>query len=242
MYNFFVDNSQINEKKVVIENQDAKHISTVLRMRIGEEITVCNKEDGNKYLAKIESITKEKVECAILEKLESTESKIRITLFQGIPKADKMEFVLQKAVELGAQSIVPLEMKNCVSKIKDEEKKLSRWKLIAEAAAKQSKRNIIPKIEKVENINVLKDRIKEFDLVIVAYEDEKTKTIKDILSKNKNISKIAIVVGPEGGIDKEEIKPLLENGAIAVSLGKRILRTETAPLAMLSMIMYEFEL
>ena len=87
-----------------------------------------------------------------------------------------------------------------------------------------------------------KDRIKEFDLVIVAYEDEKTKTIKDILSKNKNISRIAIVVGPEGGIDKEEIKPLLENGAIAVSLGKRILRTETAPLAMLSMIMYEFEL
>ena len=148
--------------------------------------------------------------------------------------------ILQKAVELGANSIIPVNMKYCIAKIKDEEKKNARWQKIAESAAKQSKRDIIPVIEKAKNIKEICDRIKEYDLVLVAYENEENITIKDILKSNSNKS-IAVVIGPEGGISEEEILKLKDNGAKIVSLGKRILRTETASLAVLSMIMYEYD-
>ena len=133
-------------------------------------------------------------------------------------------------------------MQNCIAKVKDEDKKISRWQAISESAAKQSKRTIIPKISNVESIKNIKNRIKDYDLVIFAYENENNISLKDILKDNKNISKIAIIIGPEGGFDKEEVKSLESAGAKSVSLGKTILRTETASMAMISMIMYELEL
>ena len=150
--------------------------------------------------------------------------------------------IIQKAVELGIYEITPVEMKNCIVKIKDENKKIERWQSISEAAAKQSKRTIIPKINGVININKLKEILKEFDLVIIAYEDENKTTIKDVLTKNKVAKKIALIVGPEGGLSFDEVKNLNGENVKVASLGKRILRTETASLAMLSMIIYEYEL
>ncbi len=242
MHNFFINNNQINNSEILIEGQDAKHISQVLRMKIGEEIYVCNKETSIRYLAKIDKIEKENVFCSIIKELESTELTVKVTLFQGLPKADKMELIIQKAVELGVYNIIPVEMKNCIAKLKDEDKKIARWQAISESAAKQSKRCIIPKIEKSVNLSKLAEMVKDYDLVIIAYEDENKITLKQLISESKQISKIAIIVGPEGGIDKEEIKVLKEKGAKVATLGKRILRTETAPLAILSMLIYEFEL
>ena len=152
-----------------------------------------------------------------------------------------METIIQKSVELGVNKIFPISMKNCVAKIKDDIKKQERWQKISEAAAKQSKRNIIPSIEKSVDMKYLCSKINEYDLVLVAYENEDKKTIKDILKNNK-VKKIAIVVGPEGGLTEKEVEELIKCGAKAVSLGKRILRTETVPIAMLSMIMYEYDL
>ena len=242
MHNFFVNNNQIENDKVHIINQDTKHISQVLRMKKGENIFICNKENSDRYLAEIFKIEKDEVICTLIKKEETTEPNIKITLFQGLPKSDKMELIIQKAVELGVSEITPIEMKNCIVKIKDEDKKISRWQTIAESASKQSKRTIIPKINNVEKITNLKNKINDYDLVLFGYENEKNISLKTILNDNKNASKIAIVIGPEGGFDKEEAKELEESGAKGVSLGKTILRTETAAIAMISMIMYEFEL
>lgn len=242
MYNFFVNSGQIEDSKVQIIGQDAKHISSVLRMKKGEEIYVCNIDSKERHLAKIEEINKDYIIAICIQKLESIEPNINITLFQGIPKADKMEYIIQKAVELGVYNIVPVDMKYCISKIKDENKKINRWQAISEAAAKQSKRSIIPKIEFPKRLSDVCGTISQFDLTIVAYEDEDKTTIKQVLNDNKDIKNIAIIVGPEGGIGSDEIDMLIDSGAKAVSLGKQILRTETAPVAMISMIMYEYEM
>ncbi len=241
MYNFFVNNNQIDGNTVVIYGQDAKHIGTVLRMKKDERIYVSNKDTGIKYLSKIEEINKEEIVCTILNEVCSTESNIKITLFQGLPKADKMEYIIQKSVELGIYKIVPVEMKNCIFKLKDENKKLQRWQIISETAAKQSKRNLIPKIEKLYTVDSLLEEINKYDLVIIAYENEENISLKHLLKENSEVKNIAIVIGPEGGIDKEEVDKLIYAGAKVASLGKRILRTETASVAMLSMIMYEYD-
>ncbi len=242
MHNFFIDSNQIENDKAHIIGQDAKHISQVLKMRKDEKIFICNKQNSDRYLAKIDKVEKDEIICSLIESADNTEPNIKITLFQGLPKSDKMEFIIQKAVELGVSEITPLEMKNCIAKIKDEDKKISRWQAIAESAAKQSKRCIIPKINKVEKIKEIKDKVKDYDLVVIAYENEKNISLKDILKNNKTVSKIAIIIGPEGGFDKQEAKELEEAGAKEVSLGKTILRTETASISMISMILYEFEL
>lgn len=242
MYKFFVEDNQIENNEIKIMNDDLKHISNVLRMRIGEEILITNKNTAETYKCSIKEINKNEAVCTIIEKEENdTEPSIKVDIFQGIPKSDKMETIIQKSVELGVSKIFPVSMKNCVAKIKDDIKKQERWKKISEAAAKQSKRNIIPSIEKSVDIKYLCSKIDEYDLVLVAYENEDKKTIKDILKNNK-VEKIAIVVGPEGGLTEKEVEELIKCGAKAVSLGKRILRTETAPIAMLSMIMYEYDL
>lgn len=241
MYNFFVNNNQIDGNTVKIYGQDVNHIGNVLRMKKNEKIYVSDKDTGFKYLSKIEEITKEEIICTILNNVESTESNIKVTLFQGLPKADKMEYIIQKSVELGINKIVPVEMKNCIFKLKDEDKKLQRWQTISETAAKQSKRNIIPKIEKLQTIDSLAEKICEYDLVIIAYENEENISLKQLLQGNREVNNIAIVIGPEGGIDKKEVDKLIQAGAKVASLGKRILRTETAPIAMLSMIMYEYD-
>ena len=241
MYNFFVNDNQIENNTVKIQGQDAKHISSVLRMKNGEKLYINDKENNEKFLARIESIQKDEVTCLLLEKSDSVESNIKITLFQGMPKSDKMEYIIQKAIELGIYEIVPVEMKNCIFKLKDN-KKIERWQTIAESAAKQSKRNIIPKIRNVEKISEIKNEINDYDLAIIAYENENKTTIKQVLKSRNNLSNIAIIIGPEGGIDKSEVSELTKSGAIVATLGKRILRTETASVAMLSMISYEYEL
>lgn len=241
MYNFFVNSEQIQNNKVKIQGQDAKHISSVLRMKNGEKLYINNKENEEKFLAEIENIQKDEVNCLLLNKVDSVESDIKVTLFQGMPKADKMEYIIQKAIELGIYEIVPVEMKNCIFKLKDN-KKIERWQAIAESAAKQSKRNIIPKIRNAEKISDVKNEIKDYDLVLIAYEDENKTTLKQVLKNRNDLSNVAIIIGPEGGIDKSEVDELTQNGAISASLGKRILRTETASVVLLSMILYEYEL
>lgn len=242
MYKFFVEDNQIVENKIKIIGNDWKHISNVLRMKIGEEILVTNKKTSETYKCSIKNINKDEVECVIIEeKIESTELSVKVDLYQGIPKSDKMEAIIQKSVELGVNTIFPVNMKNCIAKIKDENKKQERWQKISESAAKQSKRNIIPSIEKSVNIDFICNNIKNYDLVIIAYENEENITIKDILKENKT-EKIAIVVGPEGGLTEKEVDKLINSGAKVATLGKRILRTETAPITMLSMIMYEYDL
>ena len=244
MYKFFVNNNQISNNQIIITKNDKNHIANVLRMKVKEKILVTSKDTFNTYECEIANINKKEVICKIIKKDDSVkESSIIIDLYQGIPKSDKMEYIIQKTVELGVNTIFPVNMKNCIAKIKDEDKKQTRWQKISEAAAKQCKRNIIPAIEKSVNMNFVFDNIKNYDLAIVAYENEDNKTIKDILhNNNNNIKKIAIIVGPEGGFTEEEISELISNGASIVSLGNRILRTETAPIAILSMIMYEYDL
>lgn len=242
MYNFFVEDSQINENIVKIVGEDYKHISKVLRMSINEKISICIKQTEERFLAKIIDIDNERVMCEIIEKFQSNETKINVTVYQGIPKSDKMEYIIQKSVELGAKNIVPVEMKNCIAKIKEPNKKITRWQVISEASAKQSKRNIIPKIAYPINIIEMQNEFSKYDLVLVAYENEKNVGIKEILKDYKSAKNIAIIIGPEGGLTENEVKQIEEKGGISVSLGKRILRTETASLALLSILMYEFEM
>lgn len=245
MYKFFIENNQINGDKVIIKGDDFNHIANVLRMKNGENILLTSKQDFKTYICNINYISRNEVICNILDEYKSkSELNIDIDLYQGIPKSDKMEYIIQKAVELGVNKIFPVNMKNCIAKINDKEKKIARWNKISEVAAKQSKRDVIPSVEKEVNVQYICDNINKYNLVIVAYENEEKISIKDILrsEKYKDIQKIAIVVGPEGGLKEEEIENMKAKGAKIVSLGKRILRTETASVTILSMIMYEYDL
>lgn len=242
MHKFFVDNNQIDNANIEIINEDYNHIVKVLRGKIGDILIISDKSNAKTFNCKIEQITKNKVVCSIIEEnKKNTEMNIKVDVYQGLPKIDKMEYIIQKSVELGVNEIIPVNMKYCIAKINNEDKKITRWNKISEVAAKQSKRNIIPKVSKPINVNELYNKIKAYDLAIVAYENEDRKTIKKIFESKKNVKNIAVVIGPEGGISKEEIEKLQHAGAEIVSLGNRILRTETAPIAVLSMIIYEYE-
>ena len=241
MNNFFADKSSFNNNQIELTGDNYKHISKVLRMSVNEKISVCNTDTNIRYIANIEEIDSQKIKCQILEECPSNEMNIKVTLFQGLPKSDKMELIIQKTVELGVNKIVPLEMKNCIVKVKDIDKKTNRWQAISESAAKQSIRNIIPKVENIKNIKNIKEELKNYDLVLVAYEKEEKNKLKNILKDYNKIENIAVIIGPEGGISEEEITMLQESKAISVSLGKRILRTETAPITILSMINYQYE-
>lgn len=246
MSKFFVTSKSIKDNKIKIKGKDINHIKNVLRKKIGEELTICNQDDTINYLGKIIKIEEDFIQCKIVKELESnSESNIKVTILQGLPKADKMEWVIQKAVELGVFDITPIEMKRCVVKLadKDKMKKLQRWQKIAEVAAKQCGRNRIPTINNIQSIKNICNLCTEYDIVIVAYENEKQNKLKYELEKldhNKEL-KIAVLIGPEGGIDVSEIQQLKENGAKIVTLGNRILRTETVALHVLSVIMYELE-
>ena len=240
MPKFFVKTNQIEENKIKIIGEDVKHINQVLRAKIGEELTICNLDTTLNYITTISQITPEYVMCDIQDWVKSfVESNVQVTIFQGLPKADKMEYIIQKNTELGAKQIVPVEMVRCVVKLdsKKEGKKIERWQKIAESAAKQSGRDLIPTVEMPIDINNLCEKIKEFDAVILAYEEEKENTLKNELKKLDGI-----IIGPEGGIDKTEVEKLAKAGAKVVTLGKRILRTETASISIMSNIVYEFEL
>lgn len=247
MPKFFVKKEQINEKTIEIKADDVKHIRNVLRKDIEDEIEICNEDNGNNYKCKIKQINQESIVCEIIKQVESkAESQINVDIYQGLPKADKMELIIQKSVELGVHAIIPTNMKRCIVKIdaKEEHKKIERWQKISEVAAKQSGRDMIPKVENITNIkNIINN--KQYDAIIVAYEEERENTLKQELTRLKNIKKekynIGIVIGPEGGIDQDEIEILKQSGAKIVTLGQRILRTETVALNILSIIMYELE-
>ena len=245
MYHFFVSPSQIGEKEIYIEGKDVNHIKNVLRMKIGEELSIGNGVDGNEYRCSVSAFEEERVILNIhFIKRDGVEAPAEICLFQGLPKNDKMELIIQKCVELGVCEIVPVSMKRCVVKLdeKKEKSKRERWQSISEAAAKQSKRAVIPQIGKVMTMKEAIGRAKEFDLVILPYEcaDSMEETRK-VLEEIKPGMKIAIFIGPEGGFEEEEVLLATDAGAKTISLGKRILRTETAGFTTLAWILYRLE-
>ena len=251
MPKFFVDDNQVTEEKIKITGNDVNHIKNVLRKKQSDILTICNTSNNKDYLCEILKIDENYIECKIKEEIQNyAESRAHVTIMQGLPKADKMELIIQKSVELGVYDITPIEMKRCVVKLndKDKQKKIDRWQKISEVAAKQSGRNIIPHINSVINIKNICNLLKEYDIVLVAYEKENKTTIKEELKNLKEVYninneiKIAVIIGPEGGIDEEEIEILQKSGAKTITLGKRILRTETASLNTLSNIMYELDM
>ena len=246
MPKFFVSSNQIKNEKIIIVGKDVNHIKNVLRLNIDDDINVCDKDTGENYICGINKISNEEIECNIFKEIVSnSESNIYINIFQGIPKSDKMELIIQKCVELGVCEITPVEMKRCVSKIDDKSKnkKIERWKKISEVSAKQCGRDIIPKINNIIDIKNICNCISEYDIVLLAYENEKNNTLKNELKnlkiKNNKKLKIGIIIGPEGGLDIDEVKLLKESKAKCITLGNRILRTETVAFVLTSIIMYE---
>ena len=245
MPRFFVKSEQITQSRIHIIGEDVKHIKNVLRKQIGDNLEICNQETGKTYICEILELKEQEIINNIVEETYEQKDQIKVDIYQGLPKADKMELIIQKSIELGVNAIIPVEMKRCVVKLdsKTENKKIERWQKIAESAAKQSGRNTVPEIRKmikIEEISKLKDI---YDAIIVCYENEKENHIKNELLKlkNKQETKIAIIIGPEGGLEENDVKYLKQNGAKVVTLGKRILRTETVALNLLSIIMYELE-
>lgn len=246
MQKVFVESNQIEENKITIIGPDVKHIGNVLRMQKGERLQVCNQETLENYVVTIEELKKEEVITKIIEKLQTrVESNVEIDLYQGLPKADKMELIIQKTTELGIANIIPVDMIRCVVKLQEKEvkKKLERWQKVATSAAQQSKRDRVPTIKLKCKLKEVVEKIKEYDIFLIAYEEEELHSLKQELQKmqRKETYKIGILVGPEGGLEEKEVRLLKENGANVISLGKRILRTETAPIAMVSNILYELE-
>lgn len=243
MYHFFVSEEQINGENAYIEGSDVNHIANVLRMKPEEELLISVKGDWD-YLCKIVDIETDRVNLKVLESMEQRELPVNITLLQGIPKSDKLEMIIQKAVELGVSEIIPVKTKRVVVKI-DEKKvctKVNRWNAIAESAAKQSKRSIIPKVHEPMSIDNALEIVKDFGVKLIPYENadgiDKTRKILDNMDKTKNI---AVFIGPEGGFEESEVEMIKNSGFEVITLGKRILRTETAGLALLSNIMIRLE-
>ena len=244
MHHFFVSPEQIDDKYVIITGGDVNHIKNVLRMKVSEELLISNGQDKD-YYCKIETISDDEIKALILdEEFEGTELPTELYLFQGLPKSDKMELIIQKAVELGVKEIIPVATKRCVVKLDDkkEASKIKRWQAISESAAKQSRRTIIPEISSVMSFKEAINRAKEFELGIIPYENFKDmKETKEVLAKVKKGIKIGIFIGPEGGFEESEVQYALDNGIHPISLGKRILRTETAGLAIVSVLMFQLE-
>lgn len=244
MFNFFASPESRNGDRYYIEGSDLNHIRNVLRMKVTDRLLVS--ENGKSSLCEIESLDDS---CAVVriieENFQNTELPVEIHLFQGLPKADKMELIIQKCTELGVHRIVPCEMHRCVVKIEDKKKKskTQRWQAISESAAKQSKRSIIPEIGDILPFSLLKEKVSDFDLFIVPYENEKGMTAtKQTLDIIKAGMKIGILIGPEGGFEEKEIEAMLKAGAVPLSLGSRILRTETAAITAVGMCMLHIEM
>ena len=242
MFQFFVEPEQIREDIVIITGSDVNHIRNVLRMKPGEQVRISDNCGGD-YLCEIQEITAEQVALHILETCANTELPVKVTLYQGLPKSDKMELIIQKAVELGVSEIVPVSMKNCVVKL-DEKKaksKQSRWQSIAESAAKQSKRSVIPTVGAVMTFAQAVEQAKNMDVRLVPYEQERGMAYtRESLGSIKKGDEVAIFIGPEGGFAPSEIE-LVRDDMKLISLGNRILRTETAGLATLAMLIFAIE-
>lgn len=242
MPRFFTARENISDTQLIIDNEDVNHISRVLRLGEGDEITVCDGR-GFDYRAVIHSIEPKKIICSIAEKTKSvTEPNIEVTLFQGLPKASKMDYIIQKTTELGIAKIVPCAMSRCVVKLenqKAEAKKVDRWQKVAEAAAKQSGRGVIPEIAMPVSIDTAIEELKKCDICFAPYECEDETNLHEVLTSVKDVKKVGFIIGPEGGFDLSEIEKIKAAGIKTVTLGRRILRTETAGEAVLAMLMYE---
>ncbi|MCI7594740.1 MAG: 16S rRNA (uracil(1498)-N(3))-methyltransferase [Lachnospiraceae bacterium] len=245
MHQFFVEPSQIQGKQIYITGKDVNHIRNVLRMQPGEEISISNGMDGREYRCGIERIEEDRIICSLrFIKEEGVELPARVYLFQGLPKADKMELIIQKAVELGVHEIIPVAAKRSVVKLEGKKavQKTIRWQGISEAAAKQSKRAIIPRVWEPISFKEAVSCCRNREIKIIPYELEKgMKVTRELISSLKPGMDIAVFIGPEGGFAEEEIELARESGILPVSLGKRILRTETAGLTVLAWIMYQLE-
>ncbi len=245
MYQFFVESNQICGKIIMITGSDVNHIKNVLRMKPGEEIAVSNGVDGKEYRCGIMSIEEDKIVCELrFIKEDGMELPSRVYLFQGLPKGDKMELIIQKAVELGVHEIIPVATKRCVVKLEEKKAaaKIARWQGIAEAAAKQSKRRIVPQVSNVMNFKEAIERAAGMDVKLIPYElaEEMGKT-KSLIGGLQPGQDIAVFIGPEGGFEESEISLAFEAGIQPVTLGRRILRTETAGFTVMAWIMYQLE-
>lgn len=246
MYHFFTDKSNITDSLLYIEGKDVNHIKNVLRMHIGEEISVGNGEDEDEYRCEITELGDDRITAKIMfVKKANVELPVKVSLYQGLPKSDKMEMIIQKCVELGVCEIIPVETKRSVVKIDDKKKesRVQRWQAIAEAAGKQSKRAIVPNIGQIVSFKKACESAKDKDVKMIPYElcegiDDTCKLFKNL----KNNQSVAVFIGPEGGFDETEIEYAKECGIVPVSLGQRILRTETAGMTVLAWIGYETEI
>lgn len=244
MQHFFVTPDQVQEDRICITGSDVNHMKNVLRMHIGEQVTI---NDGNNisYLCRVESYEED---LAILhieeEQMTDTELPSHIYLFQGLPKQDKMELIVQKAVELGAYEIIPVATKRAVVKLDEKKalKKVARWQQIAESAAKQAARGYIPRVHNLMNYKEALSYAESLDVVLIPYElAEGMKESKRIIEEIHPGESIGIFIGPEGGFEVEEVEAAISMGAKSITLGKRILRTETAGLTTLSVLMFHLE-
>ena len=240
MNRFFTDIENISDGKARITGEDVHHIAKVLRLSVGDSIVLCDGA-GYEYQSRIQSISKDEVIANLGEKIVcSTEPHCRVTLYQCLPKAGKMELIIQKCVELGVHKILPVASQRCVVRVNayEWEQKAKRYQRVAYEAAKQSRRGMIPKIGQLTDFS--REAFSPYDLVLVAYEEERECTLKSAL-RGASPRDVALVIGPEGGLSADEVELLKGKGGVCVTLGERILRTETAGMAALAVALYELE-
>ncbi|NLV76009.1 MAG: 16S rRNA (uracil(1498)-N(3))-methyltransferase [Tissierellia bacterium] len=240
MHRFFVGEEQIYEEIIEILGQDTKHIKDVLRLKVGDTIEISS--SNGIYRCNIIEIYDNKIVTKIVESFQGkNEPPIHIALYQAIAKGDKMDYIIQKNTEIGVKEIYPIITNRTIVKIKDKKKeqsKLNRWRMIAEEAAKQSKRDCIPDVLDIMDFKQMLNNLKDEKNILVPYEMEKKGCLKSILG-NIEGNKINIIIGPEGGFEEKEIQLLKSIGGQSVTLGPRILRTETAGLVVSTIILYE---
>lgn len=244
MQHFFVTTDQVEKPYIYIEGSDVNHMRNVLRMKQGEQVSVSD-GDNHKFLCRVDSYEKDRAVLEILEtEASDAEPVSKIYLFQGLPKGDKMEWIIQKAVELGVYQVVPTAMKRCVVRLdeKKAEKRTARWNEIARGAAKQSGRGRVPAVSRVVGFQEALSMAEELDIVLIPYElAAGMEHTRQVMKEVKPGQSVGIFIGPEGGFEKEEVCRAAEAGAKEITLGRRILRTETAGLAVLSILMYHLE-
>lgn len=241
MSRFFVKDAEVQSGTIIISGDDVNHIKNVLRLQPGENITI-NDCAGNDFLVRIDRYGAGLIYTSVLTAMKNeTEPPIEVVLFQGIPKSDKMDFIIQKSIELGAVKIVPVITEHTVVRFdykKDAEKKTARWQKISTEAAKQCNRGTIPQVQLPIKFSEALSISEEFDLSIIPYEKEREKSLRQYI-RDKSATKIALFIGPEGGFSEKEIESAISKGVKPVTLGPRILRTETAGITVMSILMYE---
>ena len=244
MPRFFVNEDQILGDEIRLTGPDVNHIRNVLRMSCGEQLTVSDGR-GMDYYCSISELMAGEIRLSVIDRWASfSELPVKITLFQGLPKADKLETVIQKSVELGVYEVIPVITRRTIMKLdeKKKDKKLARWQAIAESAAKQAGRAIIPEVGDVLTFRQALDRCAEMDAVLMPYEKaEGMEAARSLVRSLHGMKRIGIFIGPEGGFDEEEVRQAREAGASVMTLGHRILRTETAGMTVLSVLMFELE-